>query len=714
MGLVGPGFVGAHHIDAVQAARVRRRRRRSPRAPRRRRRRRPTRSACRRRTAATRRWPPIPTCTSSTTRRRTICTRRSSSPRSPHRKHVVSRQAAGDDAPPKRAGCCDAATRAGVVHAVTFNYRGNPLVQQARAMIAAGELGPLHFVHGTYLQDWLLEPTDFSWRLEPDKGGESSAIGDIGSHWCDLVAARHRAAHRRGARRPDDRRRDAAQAGRRRPKRSRRAGGSRARAGGDHERGPGARCCVRFDGGAKGCVTVGQVCAGHKNDLWFEVNGGGRRCAGLQERQNELWIGRRRRGEHHAAEGSVAARRRGAPATRICRAATRKGWTDAFRNVMRDIYALDRRRQAALGRRRPPAFPTFEDGYRAACLVDAILESHRRGGVWTTVNTGMKLGLFTPVFGKLNTDDMLAKVQALEKVQAIELGTGGWPGRRSPRRRRAARRQGVRRRVPADDRRRRPDDQRAVVPRQPAASRRRDRREADDDVFRKTVRLAEQMGVPVVVTFSGCPGDSDDAQASELGHDALAAGVSRGARLAVGEEGDSVLDRRREVRRGSRREGGARGASGLCRLQRRQRAEAARAPRDRTSASTSTRAISSGRASTCPPRSARSAIRSSTCTRRTSRSIRSNVAVNGVIDTKSYRRMTERSWLFRSVGWGHDELEWKRIVSALRLAGYDYVMSIEHEDALASVDEGLRRGDRSAVARGSHRTACRRLVDVAA
>jgi sugar phosphate isomerase/epimerase len=69
---------------------------------------------------------------------------------------------------------------------------------------------------------------------------------------------------------------------------------------------------------------------------------------------------------------------------------------------------------------------------------------------------------------------------------------------------------------------------------------------------------------------------------------------------------------------------------------------------------------------------------------------RQNVSVNGVIDTKSYRRMAERSWLFRSVGWGHDELEWKRILSALRLAGYDHVISIEHEDALASVDEGLR------------------------
>ena len=66
-----------------------------------------------------------------------------------------------------------------------------------------------------------------------------------------------------------------------------------------------------------------------------------------------------------------------------------------------------------------------------------------------------------------------------------------------------------------------------------------------------------------------------------------------------------------------------------------------------------------------------------------------NRARNGVLDTKSYTQMSERAWVFRSVGWGHDELEWKRIVSALRLAGYDGVLSIEHEDALASTHEGL-------------------------
>src|ERR671931_2293809 len=102
------------------------------------------------------------------------------------RKHVVSDKPLAMTASDARELWRDA-QNAGVVHAVTFNYRGNPLVQQAREMIAAGEIGAVHYVHGQYLQDWLLEETDFSWRLEPEKGGASSAIGDIGSHWCDLV-----------------------------------------------------------------------------------------------------------------------------------------------------------------------------------------------------------------------------------------------------------------------------------------------------------------------------------------------------------------------------------------------------------------------------------------------------------------------------------------------------------------------------------------------
>ena len=68
-----------------------------------------------------------------------------------------------------------------------------------------------------------------------------------------------------------------------------------------------------------------------------------------------------------------------------------------------------------------------------------------------------------------------------------------------------------------------------------------------------------------------------------------------------------------------------------------------------------------------------------------------NVALNGVLDTVPLREVGRRSWIFRTVGYGHGELDWRRILSALRLAGYDDVLSIEHEDALLSIDEGFRR-----------------------
>lgn len=68
-----------------------------------------------------------------------------------------------------------------------------------------------------------------------------------------------------------------------------------------------------------------------------------------------------------------------------------------------------------------------------------------------------------------------------------------------------------------------------------------------------------------------------------------------------------------------------------------------------------------------------------------------NSRVNGVLDTKPYREISNRSWIFRSVGYGHSEQKWKDIVSALRMVGYDKVLSIEHEDLLASPEEGLKK-----------------------
>jgi sugar phosphate isomerase/epimerase len=68
-----------------------------------------------------------------------------------------------------------------------------------------------------------------------------------------------------------------------------------------------------------------------------------------------------------------------------------------------------------------------------------------------------------------------------------------------------------------------------------------------------------------------------------------------------------------------------------------------------------------------------------------------NTALNGVLDTKPYSQLPLRSWTFRTVGYGHDQFTWRAIASALRISGYDYVMSIEHEDPLASIEEGLRK-----------------------
>jgi sugar phosphate isomerase/epimerase len=69
-----------------------------------------------------------------------------------------------------------------------------------------------------------------------------------------------------------------------------------------------------------------------------------------------------------------------------------------------------------------------------------------------------------------------------------------------------------------------------------------------------------------------------------------------------------------------------------------------------------------------------------------------NTAVNGVLDTKHYGELLERSWVFRTVGYGRGEKVWRDIISTLRSTGYDYVLSIEHEDGYMSIDEGLRRG----------------------
>src|SRR5215510_6018700 len=272
----------------------------------------------------------------------------------------------------------DAATKAGIVHAVTFNYRGNPLVQQARHAIARGDLGKPHFLVGQYLQDWLLEDSDYSWRLEPDKGGASSALGDIGSHWCDLAeyVSGLRIVEVLGELRTVVQRR-------RKPTAAHDAFAAASTDTTfewvDVEVEDLASVLLRFDNGATGNLAVGQVCAGHKNDLSLEICGESASLAWRQEQQNELWIGRR-----HEANSILA------KDPSLMTADTRdyarlpgghqEGWADAFFTVMRDIYECIAR--TPRDKAQPTMFATFEDGHRAACVVEAILKSAKAGGVW--------------------------------------------------------------------------------------------------------------------------------------------------------------------------------------------------------------------------------------------------------------------------------------------------------------------------------------------
>jgi predicted dehydrogenase len=296
-------------------------------------------------------------------------------------KHVVSDKPLAMTAAESKA-LRDQARRAGIVHAITFNYRGNPLVQEARRRIADGEIGPPYFLHGSYLQDWLIKETDYSWRLEPDRGGASAALGDIGSHWCDL--AEHvsglRITQVLGAVTTVVRRR-------RKPAVSSQAfaeaGGSPSSELVDVNVEDLASVLLRFDNGATGSFSVGQVCAGHKNDLVLEVCGGSGTIRWRQEHQNELWIGHRDQANQILLKDPSLV---GGDVSRYARlpGGHQEGWADAFFNVMRDIYEFivaGKGPDAA----HPPAFATFDDGYRAALIVESILASARAGGAWTTV-----------------------------------------------------------------------------------------------------------------------------------------------------------------------------------------------------------------------------------------------------------------------------------------------------------------------------------------
>ena len=300
----------------------------------------------------------------------------------------------------------------------------------------------------------------------------------------------------------------------------------------------------------------------------------------------------------------------------------------------------------------------------------------------------MKIGVFDPVFGKLPLESMLDRVVELG-IKAVEVGAGNYPGdeRCKPAD------------LLADDvARKRFTD--AFASRDLPISAlschgnpihpRGERAAHDDAVFRDTVRLAGELGIGVVNLFSGCPGDGPDAtgpnwvtcawppEYSEIvawqwdevvlpyWHAAGAFAREHGVRLGFEMHPGFVVYNPKTLLRLRSEVGDVIGANLDPSHLFWQGIDPIAAIRELGEAIYHVHAKDTA----LDPY---------------------NVARNGVLDLERYDDVGNRSWVFRSVGDGHDVLFWKNFVSALRVVGYDHVLSIEHEDSLASTDEGLKR-----------------------
>jgi len=256
------------------------------------------------------------------------------------------------------------------VGGVSYNLRYYPLVQEARSIIARGLIGEPRLIHGSFLQDWLLYPGDWSWRLDPAQSGDLRVVADIGTHWLDMamwltgrkvtevcadlatVVPIHHKPHGRV---------ESFQ-------QSQSAGFDEVKITTEDY----ASILLHFEGNLRGVLTVSQVSAGHKARLNFEVNGTEGSLAWNAEEPNTLWIGKRKEPNQQMMKDPALM----SPATRgysVYPAGHTEGYPDTFAQLFKDFYAYI----AANDFNAPRTFPTFETGHEELVLCDAIAVSHR-------------------------------------------------------------------------------------------------------------------------------------------------------------------------------------------------------------------------------------------------------------------------------------------------------------------------------------------------
>jgi predicted dehydrogenase len=267
-----------------------------------------------------------------------------------------------------------------LIAAVNYNKRFYPLVQQARGMILSGELGDIRSVRGGYLQDWLLYDTDWNWRLVPEEGGTTRAIGDIGTHWMDLVRF---------------------MTGleitelmadlqtfipvRRKPRQAVATfTGKETAAPTDYDSVPidtedwGA-VLFHYGNGARGMMQVSQVTPGRKNYCHVEIVGSKASLMWDVENPNEMWIGRREKANEILIKDPSLMNAEARRYTSYPGGHT-EGFDDSFKQLYAAIYGY---LHAGDWNAAKP-FPTFSDGHYEVVLCDKIVESHQQRG-WVSL-----------------------------------------------------------------------------------------------------------------------------------------------------------------------------------------------------------------------------------------------------------------------------------------------------------------------------------------
>jgi len=241
-----------------------------------------------------------------------------------------------------------------------------------RTLIRRGDIGAIYQVHGGFWQDWLLQDTDYNWRVEAAAGGALRAVGDIGSHWLDMAQfvtglpvtkVLADLATFIPIRQKPDRPLDTF------------SSGDVPRSAVKMDTEDAATVLLRFGDVARGSMMVSQVSAGRKCRLSVEVNGSHGSLFWDMDRPNELWLGHRDRANEILLKDPALLDE---PARSIARypGGHDEGFPDSHTAINRAVYEYIRAGGVSSGRE--PGFPTFLDGHRENLLADAVLESAQR------------------------------------------------------------------------------------------------------------------------------------------------------------------------------------------------------------------------------------------------------------------------------------------------------------------------------------------------